>query len=59
MRQFCESLPGDRLLQGNDFDLGDLSDSMQRSLTDLETGAKLTYGSSLAILSHFVSCLVS
>ncbi|KAI9770580.1 MAG: Dicer-like protein 1 [Geoglossum simile] len=57
MRQFCESLPTDRLLQGNDYDPGDLSDLMQISLTDLDTGAKLTYGSSLAILSHFVSCL--
>ncbi|KAH0556704.1 hypothetical protein GP486_005507 [Trichoglossum hirsutum] len=57
MRRFCESLPADRLLQGNDYDLDDPSDSMQRSFTDSETGAKLTYGSSLAVLSHFVSCL--
>ncbi|KAH0547715.1 hypothetical protein FGG08_000205 [Glutinoglossum americanum] len=57
MRRFCESLPADRLLQGNDHDLDGLYDSMQRSFTDPETGAKLTYGSSLAVLSHFVSCL--
>lgn len=59
MRRFCESLPADRLLQGNDYDLDSSSDSMRRSFTDPETGAKLTYGSSLAVLSHFVSCLVS
>jgi endoribonuclease Dicer len=59
MRRFCESLPADRLLQGNDYDLDSSSDSMRRSFTDPETGAKLTYGSSLTVLSHFVSCLVS
>ncbi|KAI9781616.1 MAG: Dicer-like protein 1 [Geoglossum umbratile] len=57
MRRFCESLPADRLLGGNDSDLDGLSGFGQRSLIDPETGAKLTYGSSLAVLSHFVSCL--
>lgn len=60
MRRFCESLPADRLLQGNDCDLeGALAKQhLWRSYTEPETGAKLTYGSSLAVLAHFVGCLV-
>ncbi|KAI9723933.1 MAG: hypothetical protein M1812_000651 [Candelaria pacifica] len=59
MRQFCESLPADRLLHGNDYDLeGQLGkEKSLQSYTEPETGAKLTYGSSLAVLAHFVGCL--
>ncbi len=61
MRRFCESLPADRLLHGNDYDLeGQLAkEKSLQSYTEPETGAKLTYGSSLAVLAHFVGCLVS
>ncbi len=60
MRRFCESLPADRLLQGNDCDLDDalVKERLLRTYTEVETGAKLTYGSSMAVLGHFVGCLV-
>ncbi|KAI9705415.1 MAG: Dicer-like protein 1 [Candelina mexicana] len=59
MRRFCESLPDDRLLHGNDYDLeGQLAkEKSLQSYTEPETGAKLTYGSSLVVLAHFVGCL--
>ena len=61
MRQFCESLPGDRILQGNDADLDTamLKERNFRTFVDPVSGAKLTYASSLVVLGHFVSCLVS
>lgn len=60
MRRFCESLPADRLLQGNDCDLESAlaKQRLWRSYTEPETGAKLTYGSGMAVLAHFVGCLV-
>lgn len=60
MRRFCEALPADRLLQGNDYDL-DITLAKEKSMrkyTDPETGATLTYYSSLPILEHFIGCLV-
>ncbi|KAL8932688.1 MAG: hypothetical protein Q9216_006725, partial [Gyalolechia sp. 2 TL-2023] len=59
MRKFCESLPADRLLQGNDSNLGAVLEKEKnlRVFVDPESGAKLTYASSLAVLAHFVSCL--
>lgn len=59
MRQFCEALPKDRLLQGNDCNLeGALArERGHRVFTDPGTGAKLTYPSSLVVLAHFVGCL--
>ena len=59
MNRFCAALPQDRLLQGNDGDLEDLiaKEKYYRVFTEPETGAKLTYQSSLAVLAHFVSCL--
>ncbi|KAI9877073.1 MAG: Dicer-like protein 1 [Pleopsidium flavum] len=59
MRNFCESLPADRLLQGNDCDLDSAlaKERLLRTYTEVETGAKLTYGSSMAVLAHFVGCL--
>ena len=61
MRQFCESLPADRLLQGNDTDLDAalIKERNFRTFVDPVSGAKLTYASSLMVLGHFVSCLVS
>lgn len=60
MREFCESLPADRLLLGNECDLDGITcaERSHRSFTEKSTGAKLTYNSSLAVLSHFVTCLV-
>ncbi|KAL8861765.1 MAG: hypothetical protein Q9178_001966 [Gyalolechia marmorata] len=59
MRQFCESLPADRLLQGNDADLDAalIKERNFRIFVDPVSGAKLTYASSLMVLGHFVSCL--
>jgi endoribonuclease Dicer len=61
MRQFCEALPADRLLEGND---GDVETALakekgQRKYIDPETGAVLSYANSLIILAHFVGSLVS
>ncbi|KAL8931051.1 MAG: hypothetical protein Q9208_000153 [Pyrenodesmia sp. 3 TL-2023] len=59
MRLFCESLPADRLLQGNGHNLDATLDKEKnlRVFVDPTSGAKLTYASSLVILAHFVSCL--
>ena len=60
MRRFCEALPADRHLHGNDYDL-DASlerEKPMRKYIDPQTGATLTYNSSLVVLAHFVGCLV-
>ncbi|KAI9679405.1 MAG: Dicer-like protein 1 [Caeruleum heppii] len=59
MRDFCEALPEDRLLQGNDLDLERVlvNERGRRIHEESGSGAKLTYGSSLAVLAHFVACL--
>lgn len=61
MRRFCEALPADRLLQGDDYDLDTAlaKEKSYRKYVDPETGATLTYASSLIVLAHFVGCLVS
>ena len=61
MRKFCEALPADRLLQGNDCNLEMAleKEKSHRKYVDPDTGATLTYASSLVVLAHFVSCLVS
>lgn len=60
MRKFCEALPSERLLHGNEDDFeGPMLDDKYPIYKEPTTGAKLTYGSSLGILAHFVSCLVS
>lgn len=56
MRQFCERLPANRYLEGND----DENDQMKgdRNIFVIEaTGAKVTYANCLQILQHFVSML--
>lgn len=60
MRRFCEALPADRLLQGNDYDTKATfaRERGMRKYTDPSTGATLTYGSSLTVLYHFLGCLV-
>ncbi|KAF9629681.1 Ribonuclease III [Lasiodiplodia theobromae] len=59
MRQFCEALPEDRLLKGNDADLDDLilDRTDFRTYTEPSTKAKLTYDSSLSVLAHFTALL--
>ena len=61
MNRFCKALPADRILHGNDCDMDDLLSKERTHLVyiERETGAKLTYGSSLAVLAHFVSNIVS
>ena len=61
LRNFCEALPADRLLQGNDCKLEAalMKEKSYRKYVDPETGATLTYASSLVVLAHFVGCLVS
>ena len=61
MRKFCEALPADRLLQGHDYKLEAalVKEKSHRKYVDPETGATLTYASSLVVLAHFVGCLVS
>ncbi|CAI6332556.1 unnamed protein product [Periconia digitata] len=58
MKNFCEGLSVDRLLDDEDsmVNLPDM-DPEYMSYTDPDTGAKLTYKSSLAVLAHFVACL--
>jgi endoribonuclease Dicer len=59
LRQFCQALPADRLLTGNDFDMDYFlgKERQHRVYTEPSTGAKLTYKKSLTILASFVSSL--
>ena len=60
LRNFCMMLPEERRLLGNEHDAeASLIDDSEEIFIVPETGAKLTYDSSLAILAHFTSCLVS
>ena len=61
MRQFCEALPKERLLQGEDYDLDSalLKEMLYRRYVEPTTRATLTYATSLVVLAHFVGCLVS
>jgi endoribonuclease Dicer len=59
MRVWCETLPADRTLRGNDFDWEINDKKHGRIFTHPVTGAKLTYSASLVVLSHFTSSLVS
>lgn len=61
MRQFCEALPADRLLQGEDYNLDTAlaKEKIHRRFEDPKTGASLTYYSAMVVLAHFVSLLVS
>lgn len=61
MRNFCQSLPEDRLLKGNDCDLKSILETEEgkRTYTISSTGAKLTYSSATAVLARYASSLVS
>lgn len=58
MRTFCKGLPADRQLDGDD-DMVFTKDmvSLYPTYTIASTGAKITFGSALQILSHFVDSL--
>lgn len=60
MQSFCETLPEDRILCGNDLDLESIleKEERKRTFTIKATGAKLTYHSSIEILSRYASSLV-
>ncbi|RYP65205.1 hypothetical protein DL769_006395 [Monosporascus sp. CRB-8-3] len=58
LRQFCQMLPEDRIITGNDFDPDYfLSSEIHPTYENPKTGAKLTYRSSLLVLADFVSSL--
>jgi endoribonuclease Dicer len=58
LKRFCNSLPADRMLTGNDFDM-DYFLAKERSHRVYKTsqGAKLTYKMSLMVLANFVDSL--
>ncbi|KAK0259642.1 Dicer-like protein 1 [Friedmanniomyces endolithicus] len=59
MRRFCEKLPEDRKLEGNEDHLENLmaKEKVLRVYTEPSTGAKLTYGNALVYLANFVSAI--
>ncbi|KAI4727035.1 dicer-like protein 1 [Aureobasidium sp. EXF-10728] len=58
MRTFCKELPADRLLDGdNDMLFSQEMIGLYSTYTIAGTGAKITFGSALQILSHFVDSL--
>ncbi|KAH8808722.1 hypothetical protein F5884DRAFT_793130 [Xylogone sp. PMI_703] len=59
LKQFCAELPDDRKLLGSDFDMDYFlaKEKKHRVFIVEETGAKLTYGLSLKVLSNFVDSL--
>ena len=59
MRRFCQALPEDRRLTGNEDDLEVLmeKEKVMRVYIEPSTKAKLTYGNALAYLANFVSAI--
>lgn len=59
LRRFCEALPEDRKLTGNDLDMEYFlrKEKGQRKYTVPETGATLTYSSALGCLANFTARL--
>ncbi|KAF2201242.1 dicer-like protein 1 [Delitschia confertaspora ATCC 74209] len=58
MREFCQGLPSDRLIDQLDEDSKLWKgEGGVRSYTEPTTGARLTYGSSLGVVAHFVASL--
>lgn len=58
MRDFCKNLTQDRLLDDADLENAELlalEEKLFPTYTDEQSGAKLTYRSSLSVLSHFVA----
>ena len=61
MREFCQLLPKDRLLTGNNPEFEDRTvlDRGKRVYIEDKTKARLTYDFSLVVLAHYVASLVS
>lgn len=59
LRRFCNTQPEDRLLKGSDYDMEYFlgQERNQPTHTINSTGATLTFGNSLTILSNFVNSL--
>ncbi|ODH53084.1 hypothetical protein GX48_00618 [Paracoccidioides brasiliensis] len=59
MRQFCESLPEDRIIRGASDELDKFlyKERCRKTFTVPSTGSKLTYNSALAVLAHYASSL--
>ncbi|KAH6696703.1 hypothetical protein BKA61DRAFT_563214 [Leptodontidium sp. MPI-SDFR-AT-0119] len=58
LKTFCQSLPEDRLLMGNDYDMDHfLAKEKSHRVYKTSTGAKLTYKMSLMVLANFVDSL--
>ncbi|KAL2153195.1 hypothetical protein VTH82DRAFT_4350 [Thermothelomyces myriococcoides] len=59
LRKFCEAMPVDRKLTGNDFNMDYFlsKEKDQKQYTVPDTGAKLTYRRSLVFLAAFVASL--
>ncbi|KAK3110193.1 Dicer-like protein 1, partial [Teratosphaeriaceae sp. CCFEE 6253] len=59
MRRFCQRLPEDRRLEGNEDHLEGLmaKEKALRVYIEPSTGAKLTYGNALVVLANFVSAI--
>ncbi|RAL13999.1 putative RNA helicase/RNAse III [Aspergillus homomorphus CBS 101889] len=57
MQEFCETLPEDRLLHGNDDLERILEKEADKRTYTTPTGAKLTYHSAIAILARYASSL--
>ncbi|KAL2783565.1 hypothetical protein BJX66DRAFT_349313 [Aspergillus keveii] len=58
MKLFCESLPEDRILKGNDWVSNSApSNEVERAYTVKSSGARLTYHSALAVLARYASSL--
>jgi len=55
MRNFCRDLPHDRILNELEEDRAELFTLDDKVFTDENSGAKLTYRSSLSVLNHFVA----
>ncbi|KAL4887487.1 hypothetical protein BJY04DRAFT_212522 [Aspergillus karnatakaensis] len=57
MQMFCESLPEDRILKGNDWGLDSYPEEAERAYTIKSSGARLTYHSALSVLARYSSSL--
>ncbi|KAM0713166.1 hypothetical protein Q7P35_000618 [Cladosporium inversicolor] len=59
MKRFCQALPEDRCITGNEDALDAIMDKEKglKVFVDKTTGAKLTYGNALVILANFVTVI--
>ncbi|KAH7116051.1 dicer-like protein 1 [Dendryphion nanum] len=59
LKEFCRDLPNDRLIDKDDGDIADLFEHHESypAYVDPESGARLTYRSSLSVVAHFTASL--